>query len=307
MVKISVVVPVASDKRLSRCLEALAHQTIHARQYEVLVADNAASERTRRMVGVGPARYLVAPGPGAYAARNHGIREAKGEILAFTDSDCVPPSEWLEVISSVFERGGLDVAVGPSYAVDTAPVGLLIQAVDDRRWARLAGERRVMYADTRNLAGPRELFVREPFDEAFRHGGDLEWGMRVAHLGTRIEFVPAMALGHANVSTLREAWRRGVRRGRGVARLAQKHGDAASISGARSLALFGRDVKAPVLRILTHPIMRPLSRPVFTAVTGAAMAAVWMCLATGGLRRWSLPCFTMFDRTSLLLGRIIGP
>jgi glycosyltransferase involved in cell wall biosynthesis len=307
VVKISVVVPVANDERLSRCLEALEHQTIDARQYEVLVADNAASDRTRRMVGLGPARYLAAPGPGAYAARNHGIREAKGEILAFTDSDCVPSSGWLEVIHSVFERGGLDVAVGPSYAVDTAPVGLLIQAVDDRRWARLAREQRVMYADTRNLAGPRDLFVREPFDEAFRHGGDLEWGIRMSRLGTRIHFVPEMALGHANVSTLREAWRRGVRRGRGVARLAQKHGDAANISGARPLALFGLDVKAPVLRTLTHPTMRPLSRPVFTTVTAVAMAAVWTCLATAGLRRWSLPCFTFFDRTSLLLGRIIGP
>lgn len=307
MVQISVIVPVANDERLSRCLEALAHQTLDARHYEVLVADNAVSERTRRMVGVGPARYLAAPGPGAYAARNHAIREAKGEILAFTDSDCVPPSGWLAVIRSALERGDVDVVVGPSYALDPAPVGLLIQAIDDRRWAQLAREQRVTYTDTRNLAGRRDLFVREPFDEAFRHGGDLEWGVRMSRLGTRIRFVPEMALGHANVATLRKAWRRGVRRGRGVARLVQKHGDAAKISGTRPLTLLGLDVKRMVLGTLTHPAARPLSRPALAAVNVVVMTAVGTCLAIRGLRRWSRPCFTVFDRTSLLLGRIIGP
>ena len=115
-----------------------------------------------------------------------------------------------------------------------------------------------------------------------------------------------MAVGHTNVSTLRDAWRRGVRRGRGVAGLVDKHGDVARISGARSLRLFGVDVKTPVLRTLTHPAIRPLSRAALTAANAVIMGSVATCLAVPVLRPAAPPLFHLFDRVSLLLGRTIG-
>src|SRR5262249_13620664 len=105
MAQISVVVPVADAGRLPRCLEALARQTLDPSAYEVLVADNTPSEGTRRITEATPARHLSAPGRGSYAARNAGVREAKGAIVAFTDADCAGPPGWLAVIGSVFDRG----------------------------------------------------------------------------------------------------------------------------------------------------------------------------------------------------------
>src|SRR5262245_1189505 len=104
MVEISVIIPVADAERLPRCLDALASQTTDPSTYEVLVADNAPSDRTFRIVAATAARYLPAPGPGAYAARNAGVREAKGAIVAFTDADCVAPPGWLGVIRSILDR-----------------------------------------------------------------------------------------------------------------------------------------------------------------------------------------------------------
>jgi glycosyltransferase involved in cell wall biosynthesis len=70
--------------------------------YEVLVADDAASEETRRQVlswsdGRAPRlRYIpVTRVHGPAAARNAGWRAAAGEIVAFTDDDCVPLLDWL--------------------------------------------------------------------------------------------------------------------------------------------------------------------------------------------------------------------
>src|SRR4051794_40410455 len=82
---------------LDRCLAALAAQDFPAESFELIVADDAASEATRRQVegfaaGARPAiRYLAVIGRhGPAAARNVGWRAARGEVVAFTDDDCIP-------------------------------------------------------------------------------------------------------------------------------------------------------------------------------------------------------------------------
>jgi glycosyltransferase involved in cell wall biosynthesis len=107
-VKIGISVVVPTCKRpdlLDRCLAALVAQECDPFSYEVIVADDAACEGTRRQVEAwamragttGPAVcYLsVFCTRGPAAARNAGWRAARGEIIAFTDDDCVPEPGWL--------------------------------------------------------------------------------------------------------------------------------------------------------------------------------------------------------------------
>ncbi len=304
--KISVIVPVAHDRRLVRCLRGLFQQTIEPEAYEVLVVDNGPSDEIRRSVAEFPARYLVFPGRGSYAARNHGIEEARGQVLAFTDADALPPPRWLSTICALFEGNELDAAAGPSHALNRDPVGRLVQMVDDERWLRLARERRLTYCDTRNLAGRHELFRKEPFDPDFKHGGDLEWGLRVSRAGYRIRFVSEMVLGHENVSGFPAVIRRGVRRGRGVAAVYHKYGPHVQISGARPLRLLGIDIKAPMLALLTHAAVRPV------AVAGVAAGTLFVAGLLAAVLRTPLPpsrafhLFWILDRASLLLGRLLG-
>ncbi len=93
----SVVVPTyRRPDLLDRCLKALATQDL-GQAYEVIVADDAAHEETRRQVEGWPAvRYVpVRATHGPAAARNAGWRAARGEIIAFTDDDTVPDPGWL--------------------------------------------------------------------------------------------------------------------------------------------------------------------------------------------------------------------
>ncbi len=124
--RVSVVVP--TFKRpdlLIRCLAALMAQDFDAEDYEVIIADDAACDETRRLVDAfccgesrvpgslarkqcpAPSvRYVAVTGNhGPAAARNAGWCVARGEIIAFTDDDCVPMSGWLRAGLAAFTDG----------------------------------------------------------------------------------------------------------------------------------------------------------------------------------------------------------
>ena len=54
--------------------------------------------------------YLLQPKPGSYAARNLGILKSKGNILAFTDADCIPCTNWIEKSVIGLNRGANRIA-----------------------------------------------------------------------------------------------------------------------------------------------------------------------------------------------------
>lgn len=111
--RVSVVVPTYQrPDLLERCLTALAAQDIDPDDCEFIVADDAASEATRRRVGARAddadirIRY-VAPtnAHGPAAARNAGWRAARGRVIAFTDDDCAPDPCWLAEGLAAIETG----------------------------------------------------------------------------------------------------------------------------------------------------------------------------------------------------------
>lgn len=111
-IQISVIVPTCRRvDLLRRCLAALREQDFERSRYEVIVADDAGSAETRRVVdeyargGMKVAYVPVIGRHGPAAARNAGLRLARGEIIAFTDDDCVPAPNWLREGASVFVDG----------------------------------------------------------------------------------------------------------------------------------------------------------------------------------------------------------
>lgn len=89
---VSVVIPVFNDaERLEMCLRALEDQTYPADRYEVILVDNGSDASMEGLAaGFAGTRVAYEDRPGSYAARNKGVSLARGEVVAFTDSDCVP-------------------------------------------------------------------------------------------------------------------------------------------------------------------------------------------------------------------------
>ena len=93
---------------LATALDALDAQTID--DFEVIVVDDGSTDGSgelaaARTVHGRPVRVLDGRGHGAVAARMAGVDAARGDVLAFTDSDCVPSPRWLELGVAAIDGG----------------------------------------------------------------------------------------------------------------------------------------------------------------------------------------------------------
>src|SRR4029077_1201834 len=95
---ISVIIPFYGDLAgLRATLEALEVQTGRRDDREILVVNNGEPGAIDSLrAGFPGVRWLHESRAGSYAARNLGLRNAAGQVMAFTDSDCVPDPAWLE-------------------------------------------------------------------------------------------------------------------------------------------------------------------------------------------------------------------
>lgn len=88
-------------------MENLKKQSLPTEFWEAIVVNNDPELPLKLPVGFSVSyqlHLLEEPKPGSYAARNKGISQAKGEILAFTDSDCLPDKDWLKNASEFFSQ-----------------------------------------------------------------------------------------------------------------------------------------------------------------------------------------------------------
>lgn len=219
---VSVVVPVHDDSaRLRTCLAALAGQSYAPDRFEVVVVDNASREDVRASVpDDGRFRLFREPRPGSYAARNHGLAQARGTVLAFTDSDCVPGRDWLSAGVHALSQPGVEAVGGhidlTFRAAAPATAAELYEAVEGFPQRRYVEE--MSFAATANLFTTREAFDRVgPFDARLRSGGDVDWGKRLTALGAHLVYSPAPVVAHPARHSLAQLRAKAVRVAQGVA------------------------------------------------------------------------------------------
>ena len=211
MPRVSVVIPHYGDvDSLARCLAALDRQTV--RPDEIVVADNDSPGGTGPIEAViaGRAKLVVVHERGAGPARNGGVAAASGELLAFTDCDCIPEPGWLEaglaaLQEADFVGGAMRVLVQDEERMTGPEAFERIFAFDNRDYVLRKG-----FTVTANLFCPRALFDHVG---GFRVGmsEDLEWCLRAGAAGYRIGYAPAAVVGHPARQTwpeLQRKWRR---------------------------------------------------------------------------------------------------
>jgi glycosyltransferase involved in cell wall biosynthesis len=204
--KVSVVIPVYNGRdTIGGTVEHLLAQSLAP--HEIIIVDDGSTDGTSEVLeSLGDrVKVLRKPNGGPASARNHGIRAATGEFIAFTDGDCLPDKEWLSNIMKGFD--GPQVG-GVGGVVRRADEGLipeytdLIRLYDPARDA--AG--RITYLTTGNSCFRRAAVMDAGlFDERFRKPGGEEPDLcrKVISLGYELNAVEDAIVLHHHMSSVR--------------------------------------------------------------------------------------------------------
>jgi glycosyltransferase involved in cell wall biosynthesis len=207
---VSIVVPVLNDwNALAHCLKALRSQTYPQERFETVIIDNGSTERPPLDLELSPnTRLINEPKASVYAARNAGIRQARGEVIAFTDADCIPDHKWLACgVRSLLARPEAGLVAGRITLFFRDPLQPTASELYEAAFV-LNQKRNVdqnTYAVTANVFTYKYIFdLVGTFNEAFRSAGDREWSNRVALSGYQLVYAEEASVSHPTSASLAE-------------------------------------------------------------------------------------------------------
>jgi glycosyltransferase involved in cell wall biosynthesis len=273
---VSVIVPHYDDlERLDICLAALKSQNFDG-EFEIVVGDNASPQGETAVAKVidGRGRLVVARDKGAGPARNAAVAASKGEVLAFTDSDCVPEPDWLANGVAALSRA--DVVGGYLYVFPKDPAAItfveafdIVFGFDNEFYVEKTG-----YSVTASLFCPRAVFDRVG---GFRVGvsEDMEWGRRALAADCRMAYEGRARVAHPARRTWEELLKKWRRLDSEMYGLVGKTPFAQSRWILRSLA-FPLSAVVHTPKVLTTPLLQGSSQRAKALVTLFRLR-VWRC------------------------------
>lgn len=223
--KVSVVVPVRNNQEMIEdCIVSLLDQDFPKEEYEIIVVDNNSTDKTAEIIKKYPVQYLFEGKIGRTKARNKGINKASGDIICFTDSDCMAHSNWIRELV----RGFNDEEIG---GIGGKSVGYEISNLTERYIELLYEEynlsfrfNKIPQIMTGNAAyRSRVLAEVGNFDESFETSEDFDLSARVFWSGYRMEYAPQAIVYHRHRSDLKKFFTQYFEYGRGYVRFTKKH------------------------------------------------------------------------------------
>jgi len=219
--EISVVIPCYNARStMGKTLEAIQKQVVDF-PFEIIVIDSSDDGTTELIRDEFPEVHLhhldkkTLPGSG----RNLGILEARGGIIAFTDSDCVPDPDWLQRIYNRHQELDCE-AVGGS-VVNGYPksyVAWVSHLIEFNEWTETSPKGFVQNIPTCNISYKKDVFQKlhvEFTDNFPTEDTILNW--HITSKGGRIYFDPAIRMVHLNRMQFRKLFGHQYRLGRAVA------------------------------------------------------------------------------------------
>ncbi len=183
---ISVVIPTFNEEEnIAQCLVSLCHQTVPRNEYEIIVVDGGSKDQTREIAAKYADKVFIQTSKKVGGARNDGVKEAKGEIIATTDADCIIPPGWIKRIADDFRRDrALAQLYGPVYPIEEG-VKNRFSLLLANTFSRIGYYSQTFYYTLGcNTAFRKDAFVKAGGYRCIDAGDDLEIAMRLKDLGT---------------------------------------------------------------------------------------------------------------------------
>ena len=249
---VSVVVPIYNGERdLPDLIECLRSQTYPPHSIEYLLVDNKSRDRTSSILQTAASNPPSVPPllrggskkgsnnqitngnltenkiQSSYAARNKGIRASTGEIIAFTDADCRPETQWLENLVKPFADLEIGITCGEILAL---PGNTLLEkhAARDNTLSQkhTLAHPFCPYGQTANLAVRRQILARVGlFRPYLTSGGDADLCWRIlGETSYKIYFAENAIVRHRHRSTMKQLHSQWYRYGESNKYLHELHG-----------------------------------------------------------------------------------
>ncbi|MEN8164388.1 MAG: glycosyltransferase [Acidobacteriota bacterium] len=220
---VSVIVVTYNDRdRLIDCLRSLENQAVQSATTEIIVIDDGSTDGTAEAVrdlfpGV---RVITKANEGADLSRNRGITESSGNIIAFIDSDCVAPGNWLEILVGVLEKDPSAVVGGR--VIHRGPFLRRVVGIADFGEYQGLVQREVRSLPTCNLGLARLTLGGVRFDPRLANaGGDTLFTETLRRGGATLIYEPEVAVEHRPSVTFGDLMRRAGRYGASFVRARQ--------------------------------------------------------------------------------------
>jgi cellulose synthase/poly-beta-1,6-N-acetylglucosamine synthase-like glycosyltransferase len=222
---VSVVVPVLNGQEtIGDCLNSVLRTDYPAERREVLVVDNGSRDRTAEIVKRFPVRYVLEERRGVSHARNRGLAESRGELVAFTDADCVVSTRWLAELLRPFAEPGVSGSAGEIVAYPPTTAAERYVARRKPLWQDWSSRARMPWFLLGNTAFRRQVFDRVgAFDTNAIGIPDIDFSLRFFEAGLRLHYCRSAVVFHRHRETVRALFVQQLRGGRGRALVRRRH------------------------------------------------------------------------------------
>ena len=249
-------------------LAHLGAQTLPRESFEVLIADDGSvPPAVASSAADGWATIDWGPRLNSYAARNRVTAAARGEVLAFTDSDCRPEPTWLEQGLAALETADLvagEVTFDPPPAPSIWSLLTVDMFLDQERAVRLSR------AVTANLFVRRSLFDElGGFDETLPSGGDYDFVLRAVDRRARLAYAADTVVHHPTLDAARPFLRKVYETNRCDAFRRARAGGRPALTG------FLLVVPPVAVAYARRQALRPMARLHHARLRAAGMPAGW--------------------------------
>lgn len=219
------VVPVKNGAaKIRDLLDSLMKVDYDKDKLEIIVVDGCSTDGTQEIVSKYPVKLVVEKKPGVNAARNTGVKISTGEIIAFTDHDCVVPKDWIKKIVENLQNpevgcvGGQILRYNDEFLARYADESIIpVMRIFKKKTLLDRISSPIYYPVGCNFAVKREAVEKTGFfDERFEYGFDeLEFAERVCEKGYKILLTPEITVKHKHRSSFSELLKQAFRYGQG--------------------------------------------------------------------------------------------
>ena len=222
---VTVIVPVRNGElTIQSLLESLQKLEYNRNKVEVIVVDGNSTDKTKEIVKQYPVMLIIENRKGLNLARNVGIKNGNGEIVAFTDADCIVPPNWITKIVENFKDpkvscvGGSAKALGSDFVSQYADNSIVRLMPFFRKREELEKVKPFFRHPVGCNMAYRKKVAEEVgyFDENIQYGFDeVEFAGRVCKAGYKMVLDPNVLVWHKHRSTLGEFLKQNFQYGKG--------------------------------------------------------------------------------------------